>query len=266
MPEWALSIAKWTAAVVVLVLVVGYTAPRAIDELRSSVSLEQTADDEDEELPEADPEETDPQSVISDEQIAVLDLSERNGTVQQVATETIVLGPEGGQQMLIGFEHIPADTACLLEVRLAVVVLEGAPARIHVHPAQLLDPHDLTDGAGLAADTIIDGAEPAAAISDGSAGTLLWDVTDIYTLASREAPGDVVMLSMTPQLEEESEFLMVLGAVEGAPESVAKLLWSAVEGCDDDPLREGGTDTPGGAEEEEPVEEEPVEEEESVEA
>lgn len=253
MPNWARSILKWTAAVVALLLVVSYTVPRIVSELRSAVELEQGEDED--LLPEEESEE--PRAIQRGEEPAVLDLSERNGTVQQVATEHITVGEAGGEQLFAGFHHIPADTACLLEVLLDVAVLEVTAGELYARPAQLRDPLGLTDGAPLPPDVIIEGVEPAIAVSDGNAGVLVWDVTDVYTLASREAPADVVMLSVSPQLEDETGYHLLVAATEGGEENAPRLRWRAVEGCEGE---EDGTGAPGGAEPtEEPAPEEQTE-------
>jgi hypothetical protein len=246
MSELARSALKWTAAVVVLVLIVMFAAPRAIDELRQAIQLD-TGDDPDE-LPEVAPESTEPPAIESGQVIADADLADRNGTIEQVSTETITLGTDAGSQMLVGFTPVPADTACLTEVILEALLLEATPTEILVRPAQVRNVEALTPGGAMPGDTIIGGTEPAIALTDGSTGWLQWNVTGQYTLAAREATGDLVMLSIVlpPSDAEEDEREIVLGSAEGGEESAARLRWSAVEGC----TGIGGVPVPGAAEEE----------------
>jgi hypothetical protein len=256
MSDLARTALKWTAAVVGLVLIVSFALPRAVSNLQQAITLD-TGDDPDE-LPAVAPEATEPPSIESGVMVSVADLADRNGTIQQVESETIALGTEAGSQMLVAFPPVPADTACLTEVILEALLIEATPTDILVRPAQLRDVNALTAGGALPGDAIIGGTEPAAAVTDGSTGWLQWDVTGQYTLAAREAAGDLVILSIVLPEAEDEEREIVLGSVVGGEDSAARLSWSAVEGC----TGVGGVPPPGAPED--PVD--PAEPEEPEEA
>jgi hypothetical protein len=230
MPYWARTVLKWTAAIVALVAVVAYSAPRALEELRGAVAIDMGEDDEE---PEMDDMEVPTPEVQSGQIRASFDLSERNGTIQQVTTEQVVLGDGQGQQMLVAFEPVPADTACITSVVLEVLVHETVPVDLDVRAAQHLDVTALSSGEPLEPDTVIEGVSPVRAISDGSPGWLRWEIAEIYTLAAREAPSDLVVLAVaTDHGEAEGEpGATVLGAVEGGEEQAALITWEAVVGC-----------------------------------
>jgi hypothetical protein len=247
MSELARTALKWTVAVVGLVLIVVFAVPRAISELQQAIVLD-TGDDPDE-LPDIDPGSTEPPAIETGLVTAIADLADRNGTIQQVATETIALGTDAGSQMLVAFPPVPADTACLTEVLLEVLLLEATPTDILVRPARLRDVDALTVGGALPGDVVIGGTEPAAAVTDGSSGWLRWNVTGQYTLAARESIGDAVVLSIVLPDAEDEEREITLGSVVAGEDSAARLTWSAVEGCT------GVGDVPvPGAPEDEPAE------------
>jgi hypothetical protein len=230
---------KWTAAVLGFVLLINYAVPRAWEDLRGAVILS-TGDDDDGGLPEADAAATEPTNVIEGEVRSVTDLATRNGTIIGRYAEAIAIGGEGAEQILIGFERVPADPACLTEVTLEAHIAETTDAELFVRPAALAEIAELEDGQALPPDAIIEGATPAPArATAGSAGWLRWNVTGPYTLSHRSARGDApVVLSIAPHDDGDPNRSTVIGTTDGPEELRARLLWTAVEPCSE--LGRGG--------------------------
>lgn len=232
-PEWAISIVRWTLAVVGLVLLVNFTVPRAWEELRTAVGFEAGIDDEDD-LPEADAADTEPAAIDEGQIVAQSDIATRNGTVTGRAEPTLTLGPGAAEQMLVGFEAVPADTACLTEVLLEALLLDASgDTEVHVRPATLIDITALENGQALPMDALIEGGPPAVAIAaGGSSGWLRWNVTDTYTLAARSAgPESLVVLSIAPPEDAEGGANVAFATTDNPDDFSARLTWAAVAGC-----------------------------------
>jgi hypothetical protein len=245
LPPWAISALKWAGAILALLLIVNYAAPRAWQEIRTAIVIDSGDDDE---LPEADAAATEPTSVEEGEVTAVVDLATRNGTITGRSAETIALGGEGAEQLLIGFDRVPADPACLTEVFLEVYLVESTQTELFVRPAALAEIAELEDGQGLPPDAVIEGSTPSVAVAaQGSSGWLRWDVLGPYTLSHRSASSEApVVLSLAGPEDGNPERSSVFATTDGAADTVARLRWAAVEPCSE--LGRGG-----GVEEEDPA-------------
>lgn len=228
-----LSTLRWTVALVALVLLVSFTTPRVIDQLQQSVSLNAANGGDD--LPDAEEADTEPAEVVEGVVLASTDLATRNSTVQGTTAGSILLAPDAAEHLVIGFDPIPQDTACLMEVVLEAFMVETTDTRVHAYPGVLLDISALEDGQAFPPNAIIEDSAPAFAVATaGTSGWLRWDVTDAYRLAARSATeGARVVLALThPEPEDGQAARTVFGTTDHAEDWSPRLEWSAVSGPD----------------------------------
>jgi hypothetical protein len=233
LPGWVVSTLKWTTAIVALVVLVNIAAPLAYEQLIGSVTFQSAGGDgNDDDLPEVE-EEAVPAALDTGEILATSDLAARNGTIQSRLAETIELGANGAEELLIGFEAVPVDTACLTEVTLQVYLVETTDAEIFVFPAVLEEIASLENGQALPPSALIEGSPPAPALAtEGSSGFLRWDVTQIYTLAARSAPdGALVVLALTAGEQPADDRASIFATTDNDGELSPRLTWSAVQAC-----------------------------------
>lgn len=230
-PQWVIGLVKWAAMLLFLAIVVALALPRAIEAMTASIDFGTSDDAEAEATPTADP---GPPPLTTGDGPALADIGVQGGTVRDVATEVLTLGPALSDQVLIAFEPIPLDPACLTDVLLSVFLVESVPTQVYAAPAQLLDINTLADGDPLPADALFSGQQ-VTAITNGSPGFLQWNVTEEYTLAARNAEGGEVILALTSQIPEDptAQGNTTLAAVDGLEQQRATLTWSAVRGCTD---------------------------------
>lgn len=233
MPDWAVATLKWVGAIVGMVLVVAIAVPRALDELSQAI----TFDDGgliSPETPEATltpvPEEE--EATASGEERAHTAIGSRNALVQAVGGELVSLGADGPDELLVAFDPLPADPACLTRVEFEVQLVESDETDVLVRPARVADLATLEEGDPLPADASVDGGEPSRAITSGAPGRLRWNVTIPYSIAAREAePGTNVVLSVF--LPPDSEAISTFATGIDNPDAAPSLAWTAVAGCAD---------------------------------
>lgn len=241
LPPWAVSALKWAGALLALLLLFNYAVPKAWDQLQGAVSVDTGDDDEGDDLPAADAASTEPDALEEGEIIASTDIATRNGTIRGRTAEMITLGADEAEQLLLGFEPVPSDPACLTQVLLEVLLQESASdTALLVRPATLSNIAELEDGQALPPDAVIEGSTPARAqAAGGSAGWLRWDITGPYLLSHRTAPPEgPIVLSVSHPEDDDPERAVVLATTDGPEETHARLHWTAVEECSD--LGEGG--------------------------
>jgi hypothetical protein len=228
-----LSTLKWSGAVLALLMLVTYAVPRAIEQLQQSVSFSAGINDDD--LPDAEGADTEPEQVIEGVVAATTDFATRNGTVEGRASGVIEIGSDAAEQMIVGFDAIAQDTACLLDVFLEVFLVESTDAELLVLPGTLLDARTFEDGQPLPANAVISDSAPAiAAAAEGTAGWLRWDVSAPYRLAARSAnTGAPVVLAIShAEVPPGVALATTLGTTDSEDELDPRLVWSAVGGCE----------------------------------
>lgn len=235
MPPWGWSIVKWVTALAVMAVVVYVSAPMAIEQVRDAVRL--GGDDDEPLIDPIDPTETaapSPGVTPATEEgtaSALTAVGARSGIVQDPAAPEVTVGPGAADEMLIAFDPLPADPACLTGVILQVPLLESTETSVHVRPARVPDLAALDSGGSLPANWQVADVEPARAFTSGAPGGLRWDVRDVYSLAVREAtPGSNVVLSVTtPAGDPDRSTVLATGAE--LDERLPFLEWAAIAGC-----------------------------------
>jgi hypothetical protein len=237
-PPWAVTALKWAAAVLAFIVLVNYAVPRVWTELQGAIVLD-TGDDDDD-LPEVDAAATEATAIEEGQVVAVSDLATANGTITGRTAETVAIGFEGADQLLIGFDRVPADPACLTEVTLEVFLADSSGAELVVRPGVLPEITELEDGQALPPSAIIEGSTSGSAIAAAeTSGWLRWGVLGPYTLADRSASSDsLVVLSIAPHADADAGGSATLATTDGPEETYARLTWTAVDPCSD--LGRGG--------------------------
>jgi hypothetical protein len=227
MPVWAWTAIKWTLAVAGMGVVVVVAIPRALDALSHAVSfdMDRPAATAESPTPVAEPD------TVGGETAASASASVRAAVVDDVGPDTVTLGGDGADELLITFEAVPTDPACLTQAQLEVAVSDasGSP-EVRVRPARVADLTDLSAGDPLPADVALDPGDPVSANLEDDPDVLRWTVTAVYSIAAREAASDAnVVLSLA--LDPESGGSVTVRSATGDVEHPPRLTWTAVEGC-----------------------------------
>lgn len=230
MPEWAQAVLRWTVALVGMALVVWIAIPRALEALSHSISFDMNGGGA---APETTPSPAEEPETTSGEATATASASVSESVLNELAPAVTTLSADTVDELLLAFEPVPTDPACLTEAHLEVAVSDpsGEPS-IQVQPARVADLEALEVGEPLPPDVGIDAGDPAAATADPDAETLEFTVTAVYSIAAREAQPDadvVLSLALAPGSEGAVTLVSATGDAEGAP----RLTWTAVAGCPD---------------------------------
>lgn len=252
MPGWLTATLRWIIAIGVAVGLFLLLGPVVVEEVRDAVGVDRG----EEELPETKPA-VGPPPLKAGRVEAIANVGVSVGVAEQLSTRTVTVGPRGVDTLLLGFEPVPTDPACLSGVALEVFLHEGVETPVHAFPARIDDLRELTDGEPLPANYLLDRTDPGAAYTTGVGGWLRFKVRGPYQLAARAAADDApVVLAIRLPKSAESDAGVVLSTIEDRP---ARLRWAAVEGCEVQPDRNeadplpgedtgGDGETPGGSE------------------
>lgn len=232
MPGWLTATLRWIIALVVAAGVFVMLGPLVVEQLREAVGF----DREEDELPDAGPE-VGPPPLEAGRAEATADMGVSVGTAEPLEGAAVSVGSTGVETLLLGFEALPTDPACLAGVALEVLLLDGVETSVHALPARVEDLEGLDHGEPLPANHLLDRTNPSTAYTTGASGWLRFDVRSPYQLAARAADGDLVVLAVT--LPEEAEGAVTFSTVDDRP---ARLRWAKIEGCELDPLDGERTD------------------------
>ena len=246
MSEVSREVVKWVAAVVVLGGVVIYSIQALPDALGNSVEI---ADDEPTSAasPAATAPVTEPlpdpnlQGPVTDGNVQpTADLSLSASAIAGVADETLVIGSQEGDAVVLSFPLIKGDPDCVGAVILQLAVEEATPTELGVAPSALFDLDTLAEGAAVPGTSLLDPAPGPKSFTNGSPGRLPWDVTTLYrTWASgtpfpggQAAPAQTPFtLTVRPTAPAAGEREVVFSAKESGADSPT-LSWIGLPGCD----------------------------------
>lgn len=244
MRGWLTATLRWTIALGVAVAAFVVLGPLVIDDLGDAVGFGSG-----EELPELE-QEVGPPALRAGRAEATVDAGVSLGTIETLEGPLVSVGGPGVDTLLLGFEPLPADPACLVGVALEISLHKGVETSVHVLPARVDDLGALTDGHPLAADYLLTRTSPSKAHTTGAPGWLRFQVLGAYQLAARAAaPGSPAVLAVRLPPDADSDTLVTFATTDHRP---ARLRWAAVEGCDeapsgDQPSPAAGAGSPQGA-------------------
>jgi hypothetical protein len=178
---------RWVAAVAAMVVAVAILVPMSIDAISSMVAFEDQGsplfDDADDDEPLAPlPDDVDVTGPVEDGHAPPLvDFVAHEGMVQQAADPHVTIGDDDGDLILLAFDLIEGDPVCLEHVELHLSVRE-ATTRVHllIFPADLPGIEELENGDELPEEILATGHPVAVAVTDGTPGRLVWDLTNVY--------------------------------------------------------------------------------------
>lgn len=225
---------RWTIALAVLGALVLYALPRALDALKSSVSLggDLGIVGGDDETP------TDDTTAIEDAPVGdgqagpVADFA-LTGTVATgltAAEVTLANGPGNG--FVVVFDRIPADLACLDSIALELTITQADPTELTASPIAV-DPSGVVEGQPAPLRPVAGDGALALAATDGTPGRLSFDVLGVYrALISSIGSQDKVAVLIAPSaVPEGEEVQLLLLTVESGPEGGPALKWTGSESC-----------------------------------
>jgi hypothetical protein len=238
MPAWGWTILKWTVALAAMAVVVYVSAPLVMEQVRGAISFGGDDDTLVDPIVTEEPESTPTRETEEATARALVAVGARSGIVEDPAAPEVTVGPGAADELLIAFEPLPTDPACLTGVVLQVQLLESTETSVYVQPARVPDLRAIDSGGSLPANWQVGDVEPSRAFTTGAPGGLRWDVQEAYSLAAREAqPGTNVVLSITtPPGDPDRATLFATGA--DLEERLPFIEWAAIAGCD-------GLGTPG---------------------
>lgn len=238
MPGWLASTLRWAIAVAVAMGLFLALGPLVLEQIRDAVGVDRS----EEELPETDPA-VGPPPLEAGRVQAVANVGVSRGTVESLSSPTVTVGPRGVETLLIGFESVPTDPACLSGVALEIFLHEGVETSVHALPARVDNLRDLTAGEPLPANYLLDRTDPGTAYTTGAGGWLRFQVRGPYQLAARAAPEDApVALAIRLPNDTDADDGVAFSTLEDRP---ARLRWAAVEGCELEPATDGADPLPG---------------------
>jgi hypothetical protein len=230
MPSWAWAALKWGGVVGAMVLVLVLVPPMLLDTLSDAITFggEEEGSFLEEELEPTPPPEPDPEH---GEQQATAMVGVRAAAVQTAVAETLTLAEAGADELLVAFDPLPFDPACLIEIDLEINLVEATgQTEIHVRPARVADLAAFNEGEPLPADSAVSAGDPARALTTGAPGGLRWNVTGPYAIAAREAePGADVVLSVF--LPDDTDLAVTFATGVENPDRLPRLQWTAVADC-----------------------------------
>ncbi|HUH08431.1 MAG TPA: hypothetical protein VML96_11600 [Egibacteraceae bacterium] len=225
---------RWLIAVAALGAVALVAAPRALEAMRNSISFAQS-----------DPEPTDtpgaattaapePVAPVSDGQARpFFDFHASGGAVADPLAEQLVIGADTGDALYLAFDAIEGDVGCLQTAQLHVPLQQATPATLGALPAEGVDPTQISEGDALPVPPTLGDTPAAPAITDGSPGILLWDVTPTYRawVEGRTEDGAAPFVIVVRATGEDPDRELTFASSEAESPDGPLLSWTGVAGC-----------------------------------
>jgi hypothetical protein len=223
MPQWLAATLRWTVTLAVGVGAFVMLGPLVLQNLGDAVGFGQQ-----QELPELE-QAAGPPPLRAGRAEATITAGTSLGAIETLEGPIVSVGQVGVDTLLIGFEPLPTDPACLVGAALEVHLQQGVETPVHVLPARVDNLGDLGDGHPLAADYLLTRRNPSTAYTTGAGGWLRFQVRGTYQLAARAATaGSPVVFAVRLPPEAGDQDLVTFSTVaHRAP----RLRWSAVDSC-----------------------------------
>lgn len=229
-------VVRWVVALGACALVVVVAVPMTMDAVTNSLVFGDPEGDEGEpeDGEDADPTEPGgevPTGPVEDGQArATADFVVRDGVVGQAAGESLVIS-EAGDVAVAVFPLIQGDPDCVATAELQLHMQEGDATELGVYAASIRGP--LEDGdevGGVNADDQL----RAIAITDGSPGRLLWDVSAAYRAwaAGELAPAGTPFAVVVAPSDQSAAIRF--SSVEAGDDQAPTLRWEGDPDCADE--------------------------------
>lgn len=220
---------RWPIALGMCALVVLFGVPLAIDAVTSSIVIGEDIEDEEDDTDAADGEPAGdvPSGPVSDGDAGPdADFTVRDGTVGAMSAPELSLGA-GDDLALLRFPLIEGEPACVAtaELRLSLLEADRTEVAVYAGPIRELEEGDEVE------DPRQDDTVHAMALTDGSPGRLVWDVTDFYhAWASGElaSPGVPFVVAIAAAGEPAP---LVFASSESDEADAPSLVWEGESDC-----------------------------------
>lgn len=226
---------RWLVVLAACGVVVVLAVPAALDALGSSIRINEGDSEGDAAEPESDPPADTPAPerptgpVTDGRAVATADFAVSEGVVRDSDSPRLSATGRSGEGIVVAFELIDGDPACVESLELAADLVEATPTDIPVYASAVTDPAQLADGDDVGELTLDDEVR-ARAITDGTPGRLAWDLTGLYAAWTDglTPPGTPLVLVLRPQTEDAR---IVVGSVDADDSAGPRLSWTGQEGC-----------------------------------
>lgn len=219
---------RWLVALAVSALLIVIIIPLAFNAITSSVEFGGEDAEEGDEGEEENVGELPSGPVEDGAAIAVTDFAVRGEVVRQTADPQLAAA-EAGDAIVIAFPLVDGDPECVESAHLHAQLLEGGATKLQVYASDITDPEALEDGQEVG-DPRRDEKVWWTAVTDGSPGGLLWNITDLYKAwASGElAPAGTQLVVVVATSEGVP---VVLASSEREAQQAPTLSWRGVPDC-----------------------------------
>jgi hypothetical protein len=222
----AVTALRWIGSLIGLVLLVMFAVPQAVRDLRAGIQF--NGDPQASEAADA----AGGGGPVADGQAGPAADYGVTGTTAKESGARIVTVTQPGEHMVVAFERITGDPACLSRVQLEVQVLDATPTTLAVLPSATFEPAAVTDGGQVTLDPPVPSA-PVLAVTDGTPGFLAWDVTGLYReyVTAPAVPATApLVVTVGPSAPDPTQRLR-FAASEAGPEDAPRLSWAGIPGC-----------------------------------
>ena len=232
---------RWPIAVFALGALVLWTIPRALEAIAESVEFNTGTGDDATETPapptiaSTEPEviTAPPTGPVEDGSANPLaDFVARDGVVADASGEVLELTDDPEDALVLAYDRIEGDPSCVAGMTLEIEVIDGTTTELGAYASAALDAPELQDFATLP-DPLVVTEIPALALTNGTPGRLMWDLTALYQewsaagLAPPDAPFVVAVRATSPVEEGGGVEFAALESGDEAP----TLTWTGVPGC-----------------------------------
>lgn len=222
---------RWLVVLALAALIVVITVPMAFNAILHSVEFggELEAGDDDDETQDPGVGEVPAGPVEDGTATAQADFAVRDGTVRQSTAEQLSL-EDDGDAIVLAFPLIDGNPECVATAQLQVEVLDAQPTELHVYASDVANPAEVEDGDEVG-DPRRDDERRSTAVSDGSSGRLVWDVTELYqawALGDLAPPGSRLTVVIRPP----EPVSIRMAAAEGDDDEAPTLAWEGVPDCE----------------------------------
>jgi hypothetical protein len=227
---------RWLGALAGMLLVVAIALPMAVDAIIRSVEIDDAGrapvilPEEEEDLEE----DLLPQEPVEAGAAAPIhDFSGRDAVVRQADNPSVAIGEVEGDAVYVVFAPVPGSPACVGEALLELELLEATPTELGAYPADVPGAAELSSGDELPDSPFLTPEPLALAVTDGTPGRLLWDVTNLYVRWAEGEFGDQehFVVAIRPPAYDDPDLEVRFASIEADADDAGLLTWTGLPDC-----------------------------------
>jgi hypothetical protein len=223
---------RWLSALIGLVALVTFAVPQAVRDLRAGIQIGDEAESSASGAGAGGAAGVLTGPVADGEGRPVADFAVTAGAAKETAARILTVLGQPGDRIVIAFDRIPGDPACVGKAQVEVFVLKATPTELRLFPSAAFEPTVVTDDAPVPDQPPLP-TPPPLAFTDGTPGFLAWDVTVLYkeyVAAPAVPPAAPFVVAVSPSAPTAATRLS-FAASEAGPEDAPRLTWAGVPGC-----------------------------------